>query len=128
LRTESFIQRGKTCIELPTNEFIEQRGGSHLKGIDIMPLSVFQTEDSPDSIPERKEDCIIGDGTEEYHASHMEEVWEQNENNGKHNEQHRLSISTSNVHPFSRSFRTLPTEQCGAVHTKKTLVAITSSS
>ncbi len=87
LRTESFIQRERTCLELPTNQFIEQRGGSLLKTIDIIPLSVIQhvTEDSPDCKPEGEEDCIIGHGTEECHASHMKELREQNEQNGKHN-------------------------------------------
>ena len=156
LRTESFIQREKTCLELPTNEFIEQRGGSLLKTIDIIPLSVIQTEDSPDSIPEDEEDCIIGDGSEECHSSRMEEFREQNEHNGMHNslsvahhtrtrarththngkrndvfesrEQYPLSTTASKVHPFSRSLRTLPSDQCGAAHTKKKLVARTSSS
>jgi hypothetical protein len=33
LRTESFIQREKNCLEMTTNKFIEQRGGSLLKTI-----------------------------------------------------------------------------------------------
>ena len=60
---------------------MEQRGESLLKASDTIPLSVIQTEDSPDSIPEGEEDCIIGDGTEECHTSHMEELREQNEHN-----------------------------------------------
>jgi hypothetical protein len=193
LKTESHMQREKTCLELPTNEFIEQRGGSCLKAIDIIPLSVIQTEDSPDRISEGEEDCSIDDETEERHASHMEELWEQNENKGKHNslsvahharahthththngkrnsvfeqhhlsipaskiddgteerhashmgvrthngkrnsvfdpkDLHRLSITASNVHTGARSFKTVPSEQRGAVHTKKTLVSRTSSS
>jgi hypothetical protein len=76
----------KTCLELPTNEFIEKRGGAFLKAIDIMPLSVIQTEDSPDRIWEgEEEDCTIDDGTEERHASRMEELREQNEQKGKRN-------------------------------------------
>jgi hypothetical protein len=217
LKTESHMHREKICLELPTNEFIEQRGGSCLKAIDLIPLSVIQTEDSPDRISEGEEDCIIDDGAEERHASHMEELREQNEHKGKHNslsaahhthtrthahahngrrnsvfEQHRLSITApnkgdgteerhashlgvrweqtehngrrnsmsashhththththngkrhsvfepkdlhrlgitaSNVHPLARALRTLPSEQRGAVHTKKTPVSRTSSS
>jgi hypothetical protein len=56
LKTESHAQREKTCLELPTNEFIEKRGGAFLKAIDIMPLSVIQTEDSPDRISEGEEE------------------------------------------------------------------------
>jgi hypothetical protein len=33
LKTESFIQREKNCLDLTTNKFIEQRGGSLLKTI-----------------------------------------------------------------------------------------------
>jgi hypothetical protein len=187
------MQREKTCLELPTNEFIEQRGGSCLKAIDIIPLSVIQTEDSPDRISEGEEDCSIDDETEERHASHIQELREQNEHKGKHNslsaahhthtrthththngkrnsvfeqhhlsipaskiddgteerhashmgvrthngkrnsvfdpkDLHRLSITASNVHTGARSFKTVPSEQRGAVHTKKTLVSRTSSS
>jgi hypothetical protein len=139
LKTESFKQREKNCLELPTNEFIEQRGGSLLRAIDIIPLSVIQTEDSQDRISEGEEDCIIADGTDERHASRMGVFWEQTEHSGRHNnlpashhtrthahththngkrngvfeskEQHRLSITDSNVHPHSLSLRTLPSDQ-----------------
>ena len=86
LKTESHAQREKTCLELPTNEFIEKRGGAFLKAIDIMPLSVIQTEDSPDCISEgEEEDFTIDDATEERHAIRMEELREQNEQKGKRN-------------------------------------------
>ena len=122
LKTESFKQREMTCLELPTNEFIEQRGGSLLRAIDIIPLSVIQTEDSQDRISEGEEDCISDDETEEHHASRIEELREQIEHKGKHNSQpaahhpqkrthththngkrnsvfgqHRLSITASNI-------------------------------
>jgi len=107
LKTDSFIQREKTCLELPTNEFIEQRGGSLLKAIDIIPLSVIQTEDSPDSISEGEEDCILDDGTEEHHTSRMEELREQNEHKGKHNslpaEHHTHTLTHTHTHTGKRN-------------------------
>jgi hypothetical protein len=86
-----------------------------------------------------QEDCIIDDGTDELHASRMGVLWEQTEHNRSHNnlpasqhththththtqngkrngvfesrEQHRLSITASNMHPHSLSLRALPSDQ-----------------
>jgi hypothetical protein len=106
----------------------------------IIPLSDIQKEGSPNRISVEKEDCIIDDGadsTEEQHASHMGRVrWEQNKSNkvnlSQHTDGKRKSLlvsgrlnSRSNVHV--RSFKNLASEQRRALHTKKTVVARSSS-